>query len=260
MSGETDRLVNDTAMSQLPTIFDRFSAKGIAANYYYSDIPFTSLYGKRYLANSQPLAAFLSDAATGALPPFSMVDPRFGGEAQGVSADDHPVSDIRNGQAFLNQVYSALSRSPVWSRTLLVVTYDEWGGFFDHVPTFKRPISYPEAELGNDGLLGFRVPLVLIGPRAKRGYVSHWQFDPSSIHKFLAWRFGLDPLGVRGAATDTNNLAYALDFSTSPDVSAPSFDVPVGPFGGACQGTVASGMSGIDQLATLARAQGFPLP
>ncbi|WP_260463792.1 alkaline phosphatase family protein [Burkholderia sp. Bp8963] len=260
MSGETDRLVNDSTTCQLPTIFDRFNAKGIPSTYYYSDVPFTALYGARNLGNSQPFAAFLAEAATGALPAFSMIDPRFAGESQGLSGDDHPVSDIRNGQAFLNTVYTAVRTSPAWSRTLLIVTYDEWGGFFDHVPPFKRPISYAESELGNDGLLGFRVPLVLIGPRAKRGTVSSLAFDPSSIHQFLMWRFGLDPLGVRSTASDTNNLAYALDFTSPLDTSGPLFDVPLGPFGGACTGAVTSGIPGIDQLATLATSLGFPKP
>lgn len=259
MSGETDRLVNDSTISQLPTIFDRFIAKGIPANYYYSDVPFTALYGTRLIGNSQPFATFLAEAAAGTFPAFSLIDPRFIGESQGTSADDHPVSDIRNGQSFLNQIYDAVRTSPAWGKTLLIVTYEEWGGFFDHVAPFKRPVSYAESALGNDGLLGCRVPMVLIGPRARRGNVSSLAFDPSSIHKFLAWRFGLDPLGVRCSLSDTNNLAYALDFTDLPNLAAPAFNVPVGPFGGACQGTVTSGVPGLEQLSTLATSLGFPI-
>lgn len=258
-SGETDRLVNDTTISQLPSIFDRFNAKGVSSKYYFSDVPFTALFGTRLLGNTLPYASFLLDAALGTLPAFSFVDPRFLGESpQGISGDDHPNSDVRNGQAFLDQIYQAVSTGPGWDKTLLIVTYDEWGGFFDHVPPFKRPISHAEAELGNDGLLGLRVPLVLIGPTAKRGYVSHWQFDPSSIHHFLAWRFGLDALGVRGSDSATNNLAYALDFSATPNVTAPVFNVPTGPFGGPCQSSETAGVPGMDQLAALATKLGFP--
>lgn len=165
LSGETDRLVNSSTISQLPSIFDRFNAKGLPARYYYSDIPFTALYGTRLLANSFPFATFLADAAAGNLPALSFIDPRFAGEGQGTSGDDHPVSDIRNGQAFMNRVYDAVRTSPAWETTLLVILYDEWGGFFDHVAPIARPISSNEQALGNDGRLGFRVPLVLIGPR-----------------------------------------------------------------------------------------------
>ncbi len=261
LSGETDRLANSYDISQLPTIFDRFGAKGVSAKYYFSDVPFTALYGQRHMSISAPYASFLTDAAAGNLPAFSFVDPRFLGEnPQGISGDDHPNSDIRNGQAFLDQIYNAVRQSPNWERTLLIVTYDEWGGFYDHVPTYKRPVSAAEQTLGNDGLLGFRVPLVLIGPRARRKHVSHWAFDPSSIHKFLAWRFGLDPLGVRGGDPATNNLAYALDFTSAPNVSAPAFNVPTGPFGSICQGTLTStGIPGIEQVAALAAQLGFPI-
>lgn len=264
MCGETDRLHNDSgvpAVSSLPTIFDRFSAKGVSASYYYSDIPFSALFGAKYLSISRPFPSFLADAAAGNLPAFSLVDPRFAGEnPQGVSGDDHPNSDIRTGQAFLNQVYDAVRNGPGWEKTLLIITYDEWGGFFDHVLPFKRPTSAAEAQLGNDGYLGFRVPLLLIGPRARRGQVSHWQFDPSSIHKFLAWRFGLDPLGVRGSDPTTNNLAYALDFSVPSNTAAPAFSVPAGPFGGACAGSVTGGIPGVSALGSLAKQLGFSIP
>ena len=61
------------------------------------------------------------------------MDPRFLGEEQGTSGDDHPHADIRGGEAFLNQIYHAVTTSPAWTNTVLVINYDEWGGFFDHV-------------------------------------------------------------------------------------------------------------------------------
>jgi phospholipase C len=260
LSGETDRLVNDTTISQLPSVFDRFNAKGIPSKYYYSDIPFTALYGARLLGNSFPYASFLADATAGTLPALSFVDPRFAGESQGVSGDDHPVSDIRNGQAFLNEVYDAVRSGPAWPSTLLVLVYDEWGGFFDHVPPIVRPVSYNERALDNDGHLGFRVPLVLIGPRVKRNHVSSWQFDPSSLHSFLMWRFGIDPLGVRSTDKSTHSLAYALDFKNAPNLYAPAFSVPVGPFGGACSVAGTTSGSSLEALAPLAQQYGFQVP
>jgi phospholipase C len=278
MSGQTDRLVNTSTTSTLPNVFANFTAKGLSTTYYFSDVPFTALYGSSLLSVSKPFASFLVDAAAGNLPAYSQIDPRFLGESpEGISGDDHPNSDIRNGQAFLNQVYNAVTSSPQWSKTLLIVVYDEWGGFFEHVVPTTRPVSAAESTLGNDGLLGFRVPFVLIGPRAKRGAVSSWAFDPSSIHKFLSWRFGIDPLGVRGDAADTNSIAYALDFVNPPDTTVPTaFDVPVGPFGGLCSDSLssslsssssssgspntstASGIPGISELSALASSLGFP--
>lgn len=259
LSGETDRLVNDGTISQLPSIFDRFNAKGIPSKYYYSDIPFTALFGARLLANSAPYPAFLADARAGTLPALSYIDPAFAGESQGISRDDHPVSDIRNGQAFLNEIYDALRTSPNWGSTLLVVVYDEWGGFYDHVPPIVRPISYNEKALGNDGHLGFRVPFALIGPRVKRRHISSRQFDPSSLHSFLMWRFGLAPLGVRSTDKATNSIAAVLDFKNPPNLTAPRFNVPVGPFGGACGAPTLAvpSITPIENIAPLAQQLGF---
>ena len=88
---------------------------------------------------ARPLAAFFADAAAGTLPEVSFVEPRFLGEEIGLSNDDHPFADIRNGQAFMNQVYSAVTTGPAWPNTVFVINYDEWGGFFDHVPPPTGP-------------------------------------------------------------------------------------------------------------------------
>jgi phospholipase C len=262
-SGATDRLDDSTDTSSLPTIWDNFSAANVGCNYYYHDVPFTALYGTRYLGISHLFSDFLSNAAAGTLPPFCMVDPAFAGESEGISADDHPHADIRNGEAFLSQVYNALQAGPNWSRTLMIVVYDEWGGFLEHVVPPIRPISNNELALGNDGRLGFRVPLALLGPRVRAGSVTRYPFDPSSIHALLEWRFGLAPLGVRGSDSATVNLAYALDFTDAPRASAPAITVAQGPFGGLCSGSTApspsSSVSTVDnsQLATNPTADRF---
>jgi len=255
-SGATDRLDDSAATSSLATIWDKLSDANVGCNYYYHDVPFTALYGTRYLGISHPFSDFLSRAAAGTLPPFCMVDPAFAGEPQGTSADDHPHADIRNGEAFLAQVYEALRTSPTWSRTLMIVVYDEWGGFLEHVVPPTRPISRNELAVGNDGKLGFRVPLALLGPRVRAGSVTRYPFDPSSIHTLLQWRFGLQPLGVRGNDSATVNLAYALDFAAAARTDAPAFTVAQGPFNGACSGAAApapsSSVTGVDQSQLMA--------
>ena len=95
--------------------------------------------GARHRARGRrPLCAlpgtFFADAAAGTLPAVSFVDPRFLDEDDGLSNDDHPHADVRAGEVFMNQVYDAVRTGPGWKSTVLVITYDEWGGFFDHVP------------------------------------------------------------------------------------------------------------------------------
>src|SRR5207244_987957 len=78
------------------------------------------------------------------LPAVAFVDPGFLGEATGTGADDHPFNDVRAGEAFLNQIYAAVTHSPAWPNTVLIFNFDEWGGFFDHVPPRAAPI--PDAD------------------------------------------------------------------------------------------------------------------
>jgi phospholipase C len=231
-AGQTDRLMNNTTTSMLPTIWDRLLAKGLSGRYYFNDLPFLALWGTKYVNISKPFAQFLADAQAGALPNVAYVDPGFAGETTDTSNDDHPHGDIRDGEAFLNQIYDAVRNSPNWSKTVLVINFDEWGGFFDHVPPPLAPIPTATATAGDtDGRLGFRVPCVIISPYARRNFVGHEQFDHTSILKMIEWRFGLPPLTVRDQTA--NNLADVLNFA-SPNVSAPAFTVPSGPFGRPC--------------------------
>lgn len=251
-SGETDRLSNGIDRSTLPTIWDRLAAKDVSGTYFFQDLPLTALWYEQHLDISQPFASFLAQAAAGQLPAVSYVEPRFVGENPGapidgvpvstpggISNDDHPVGDVRDGQAFLNSVYDALRSSPNWDKTLLIINYDEWGGFYDHVMPPTGPVSDAERDLGNDGRLGFRVPCVIIGPRAKQGVCS-LPFDPQSILNFICWNFGLDPIGSR--ADWSLNLAYALDFTSAPRTDAPAFEVAAGPFGTLCTNTALDGL------------------
>jgi phospholipase C len=247
-AGATDRLDDSIDTSNLPTIWDRLDAKNVSSTYYFHDVPFTALFGTRYVGRSKVFSDFLSDASSGNLPSFCMVDPSFAGESEGISNDDHPHADVRNGQVLLGQIYDALRTGPKWSTTLMILVYDEWGGFMEHaVPPF-RPVSTAEQQVGNDGRLGFRVPCMLFGPRVRANTVSRYPFDPSSIHALLSWRFGLDPLGVRGSDPNTFNMAYALDFTDAPRTDAPAIAVTQGNFGVACSlASVVPGLGGVDR-------------
>ena len=231
-AAQTDRLENTFELSTLPTIWDRLAAAGLEGRYYFSDLPFLALWGDRYVSIARPFAQFLADAAAGTLPQVAFVEPRFLGEEVGASNDDHPFADIRNGQAFMNLVYSAVTRSPAWRNSVLVINYDEWGGFFDHVPPPVAPIPPADPVRGDqDGLLGFRTPCLIISPFAQRANVSNLVLDHTSILKMIEWRWNLAPLTVRDATA--NNLAEVLQFD-APDLKAKQFKVPAGPFGSLC--------------------------
>ena len=257
-SGETDRLSDTIDTSSLSTIWDRLDAKNVSSKYYFHDVPFTALYGTRYVGRSRLFSEFLSDAAGGNLPSFCMVDPSFGGEANGTSNDDHPHADVRNGQALLSQIYEALRTGPNWGTTLMIIVYDEWGGFFEHVAPPVKSLSAAEQKVGNDGRLGFRVPCMLLGPRVRANNVARYPFDPSSIHQLLAWRFGIDPLGVRASDPSTFNMAYALDLTDAPRTDSPALAVAQGPYGLECSNTPSSGtgIGSVDKAQTAKAAEG----
>jgi phospholipase C len=231
-SAQTDRLANTFEFSTLPTIWDRLAAAGLTGRYYFQDAPFLGLWGLKYFSISRGFDSFLEDCARGTLPHVAFVEPRFIEEQSGTSTDDHPHADIRDGQVFLNRVYTAVTRSPAWKRTVLVISYDEWGGFFDHVPPTTAPIPPATAAAGDtDGLRGFRVPCLIVSPHARRGFVSHTLFDHTSVLRFIEWRWGLDPLTERDATA--NNLALALDFNKQ-NRKAPTYVFPEGPYAALC--------------------------
>jgi phospholipase C len=111
-AAQTDRIHNTNQLSTLPTIWDRLAGAGLTGRYYYSDVPFLALWGAKYLSISKPATAFFADCAAGTLPNVAFLDPRFIDESSGTSGDDHPHADIRNGEAFMNRVYEAVTGSP----------------------------------------------------------------------------------------------------------------------------------------------------
>lgn len=226
-AAQTDRLANTAALATMPTIWDRLAAAGVSARYYYSNVPVLALWGGRYKSISHPYWQFLVDAATGRLPAVSFVDPRFTLGDTGRGNDDHPHADIRRGQVFLAQTFRALAESRVWPNTVFVMTYDEWGGFADHVtpPRAAAPNGVDTDLVNGKALLGFRVPVVIASPwtrgSAHDPRVVHDTYDHTSILKLIEWRHGLAPLTARDASSDVGNLATALDWS-APNAVVPA--------------------------------------
>jgi phospholipase C len=132
-------------------------------------------------------ASFLEDAASGSLPSVSWIDPAFTNvNPLGFRAnDDHPPADIRDGQDLVLAVYDALAASPQWERSLLVIVYDEHGGFYDHVPPPQAADDDPETF----GRYGVRVPAIIVSPWVEPRSVSSTVFDHTSIIKTILLRF-----------------------------------------------------------------------
>ena len=218
--GRTDRFTNTVEISTMPTIWDRLADAGLEGRYYFSDAPFSALLGLRHLFITRTVEQFKQDAAAGQLANVSFIDPRFLLPTPfGTSADYHPVSDIRAGCQFLHEIYEAVTNSPNWERTVLIVNFDEWGGFYDHVVPEQAPDASPASALR-----GFRVPCLVASPIARRGHVAHDTYDHTSVLKMIEWSWDLPPLAPRDAAA--NNLADVLDLGGTPDLDVHRWTLP----------------------------------
>jgi phospholipase C len=135
-------------------------------------------------------SSFLDDAANGTLRAVSWIDPNFIDlkVLETASNDDHPPSDVRAGQSLVLETYEALRNSANWEDTLLVIVYDEHGGFYDHVT--PPPLDVDDGS--GYATYGVRVPALLVGPRVKR-QVCHQRFDHTSIIKTILTRFASQP-------------------------------------------------------------------
>jgi phospholipase C len=122
---------------------------------------------------------------------------------------DHGNGPSDNGPDWVASVVNAIGQSSYWKSTAVIILWDDWGGFYDHVPP---------PQLDYQGL-GFRVPLIVVSPYAKKGYLSHTQYEFGSVLKFVESTFGLPNLGTTDVRA--NNVTDAFDFSQSPRVFVP---------------------------------------
>jgi phospholipase C len=132
-----------------------------------------------------PSSQVLTDIANGQLADVVWVTP-----AQ--AASDHPKVNNGSGPSWVASVVNAIGNSQYWNNTAIFITWDDWGGFYDHV----TPTIYNSFELS------FRVPLIVVSPYAKPGYVSHAQHEFGSILKFTEETFGLPSLNTTDARAD----------------------------------------------------------
>jgi phospholipase C len=146
-------------------------------------------------------------------------------------SDDHPHADVRLGQAFLSDIAEAFMSSRHYRQGALVVTYDEWGGFFDHVPPPRLPDDRgtPNDPAGDNdfGQLGFRVPSAIISPWTHRGgAVDHTVYEHSSIVKFIADNWNLPYLTRRVRSTNSIEQAFGGFRSFKAEHAFSPYDAP----------------------------------
>jgi phospholipase C len=237
----------------MPTIWDALADAGVDGRYYYGNLPFVGLWGDRYLGIARTSDHFLKEAQAGQLPAVSFLDPTYtlDDNRPGPGDDDHPHADIRRGDAFLARAFHAVATGPLWPRTVFIVNFDEWGGFFDHVspPRAAAPnMVDPDLEDGR-ALLGFRVPTVVASPFTAgdpdNPLVNSTVFDHTSVLKLIQWRWGLSPLTARDSSEDVGNLLSVLDLE-NPQAEVPDLPLPEGPPPAVCM-PVAAASGGAEQ-------------
>ena len=208
---------------QAPTLYPALRERGLRFGTYFHNLFFSATIRSLVDSGARKHDQFFEDAANGDLPNVAIVEPAF------FLNDDHPPADVRLGQAFLGSVYAALRASPQWDRCMLVVLYDENGGFFDHAPP---PLSRGDerADAGF-GRLGFRIPGLVAGPLARRGAVLDTVVEHSSLPKLIADIFELDPLNERaelaGDLGDALDLSYVRGLDRPPPPELPMAPLPM---------------------------------
>jgi phospholipase C len=209
LAGTSDgRIRNDIVLFARPSIFGQLDEAAIPWRVYAGDVAFALLLADvnpARLASIRPIAEYFEDAAAGTLPAVAYIDPRFFGEVD-TRADEHPPANIQVGQRYVADVVNALIASPQWPESVLFLTYDEHGGFYDHVPPPPacEPDDVPPQLREGDvearfDRYGFRVPLIAVSPYAKPHYVSHKVYDLTSVLRFIQTRFDLPALTRRDA-------------------------------------------------------------
>ncbi|HZS83731.1 MAG TPA: alkaline phosphatase family protein [Stellaceae bacterium] len=213
-----------------PSIFRRMSERGRSWRVYFHDVPHALMLADIW--SEAPLhfryfSAFLADSVNGTLPNYSFIEPRYFTDLflNNIPNDEHPPHNVLYGEALIASVYNAVRASPSWKKTLLVITCDEHGGCFDHVPP---PAAVPPDDRRPDGFAfdryGVRVPTIIVSPYMAPGSrvramptglpsaAAPYPFDHTSILATLRKLFDLGPpLTRRDAAAPDLLGALSLD-------------------------------------------------
>jgi phospholipase C len=203
-------IATDSSTFSIPaangTIFDRLDAHKINWAVYYQQVPSLAIVPGALNGRSAQLRTFdqfAADVGAGRLPQFTFIDPNYN-----TTSEENP-QDIQVGEQFTQQVVNPLMQAPTWRHTALFITWDEHGGYYDHVPPPGAvkpdsipPLVKPGDAPGGYGRYGFRVPLVVVSPWARAGYVSSVVQDHTSITAFIERKWNLPAMTFRDANAD----------------------------------------------------------
>jgi phospholipase C len=238
------------------TIFDRLHAYQVSWRNYFTDLPQTAIIPsiiEKYPANLAPIAQFFSDCALGTLPSVSFVDPEFGalsdvgstlatvpgleaitGKLETTGGDEEDPQNMAYGEYWAYKVVDAVLGCPAWSRTLLVYTYDEHGGYYDHVPPPAAippdsipPELGPEDVPGGYDVYGPRVPAIVASPYSRPNAVTNVAHDHTSVLATIEAKWNLPALTYRDANART--VADFLDVSSPALLEPPAIAEPPAP-------------------------------
>jgi phospholipase C len=206
-------------------IWDLLDAHDIGWANYFVEVPEVGLWPRnllRWAGHLHDIADFHADCRDGRLPPVSLVTPEALAESEGEFQDDQV------GEAFTASVFEAAAAGPQWPRMLFIITWDEGGGFYDHVPPpaavppddIPPDIHVPPDEPGGYDRYGFRVPCLVASPYSKPGHVSSTVYDHTSILATIEQKWNLPALTRRDAAA--NALTDFIDLAQPPHFPTPA--------------------------------------
>ncbi|XP_047326450.1 non-specific phospholipase C6-like [Impatiens glandulifera] len=222
------------------TIFDSLYENGYNFGIYFQNIPTTLFYRNMrklkyaFKFHSYDLK-FKKDARDGKLPNLTVIEPRYF-DLKGFAAnDDHPSHDVANGQKLVKEVYETLRGSPQWNETVLVITYDEHGGFYDHVQTPFENVPNPDGNIGPDpnffkfDRLGVRVPTIMVSPWIKKGTIisrpegptPNSEYEHSSIPATIKKIFNLSSDFLTNRDSWAGTFEHIVSELTSPRIDCP---------------------------------------
>jgi phospholipase C len=190
----------------LPTIADRLSEKGVSWKNYHGGIPLVTPFKSAVESgNIVGLADFARDAANGRLPAMSWVTPS-------LKDSEHPPYSVKLGENWTVAKVNAVMQGPLWRKAAIMIVWDEWGGFWDHVSSppdlEKEPGTYYAMRYG------YRIPCLIVSPYVKRGYISHTLYSHMSVLRTIERIFDVRPLNERDAKA--NDLLDCFDFTQEP--------------------------------------------
>ena len=208
-----------------PTLTDSLDAKGVTWRYYAPSAGsiWTGPDAIKHICQQQTISGVLTctgpdwtsnviipewqvltDITNGQLPQVSWIIP------DGAHSD-HAASNNGSGPSWVASIVNAIGKSPYWANTAIIITWDDWGGWYDHV---APKVVNDGVSWGSGYVYGFRVPLIVVSPYAKAAYISHATHDFGSILKFIETTFNLPPLGY--ADTPADDFSDCFNLTQSP--------------------------------------------